>query len=121
MLLDKAGLPAATIDLETVLEIADTIDPRTLPAEVDRAAAIALTFPVFRNGRAFSQAAVLRKLMGYRGILIARGAVLVDQVRLMREAGFDLFEVADGGAADAIAAMLARPDPARWRDTAVAS
>jgi uncharacterized protein (DUF934 family) len=118
MLLDSTGAAAPLIGSE-VLEIADTVDPRTLVDAVAGATAIGLSFPVYRNGRAFSQAAVLRKLMGYRGLLVATGAVLVDQVRLMREAGFDRFEVDDARAA-AIAAMLARPDPARWRDTAAA-
>ena len=118
MLLDDTGAQAAAIEAE-VVEIADTVDPRSLADAVASAGVIALSFPVYRNGRAFSQAAVLRKLMGYRGLLVARGAVLVDQVRLMREAGFDRFEV-DDSRAEAIAAMLARPDPARWRDMAPA-
>jgi uncharacterized protein (DUF934 family) len=118
MLLDSAGAEATPITAG-VLEIEDSVDPRSLADAVAAASVIALSFPVYRNGRAFSQAAVLRKLMGFRGLMVARGAVLVDQVRLMREAGFDRFDI-DDSHAEAIASMLARPDPARWRDTAAA-
>jgi uncharacterized protein (DUF934 family) len=118
MLLDDRGATVEPIS-GAVLEIEDTVDPRSLAEAVASAQVIALSFPVYRNGRAFSQAAVLRKLMGYTGLLVARGAVLVDQVRLMREAGFNRFDV-DDTRAEAIAVMLTRPDPARWRDTAVA-
>jgi uncharacterized protein (DUF934 family) len=116
MLLDETGVEAAPLTLE-VLAIGDTTDPRSLAAEIASAGAVALIFPAFRNGRAYSQAAVLRKMMGFKGLLIARGDILVDQVRLMREAGFNRFDVDDPARAAAVAAMLARPDPARWRQT----
>ncbi len=58
-----------------------------------RLAAVALVFPTFRDGRAYSQARLLRERYGYRGELRATGQVLRDQFVFMLRAGFDSFEV----------------------------
>jgi len=60
---------------------------------LDRLAAVALVFPTFRDGRAYSQARLLRERYGYRGELRATGQVLRDQFVFMLRAGFDSFEV----------------------------
>jgi uncharacterized protein (DUF934 family) len=68
---------------------------------LDRLAVVALVFPNFRDGRAYSQARLLRERLGYRGELRATGQVLRDQFVFMLRAGFDAFEVkkpADAGA-----------------------
>jgi uncharacterized protein (DUF934 family) len=57
---------------------------------------VALTFPKFADGRAFSSAAVLRQHYGFKGEIRAVGEVLVDQYPFMRRVGFDAFEVAPG-------------------------
>ena len=74
-----------------VLQPAD--DVLALAPILDRVAIIALTFPAFSDGRAFSQAALLRQRLGYSGELRAVGTVLLDQVPLMLRTGFDSFEV----------------------------
>lgn len=56
-------------------------------------AAVALVFPNFRDGRAYSQARLLRERYAYRGELRATGQVLRDQFVFMLRAGFDAFEV----------------------------
>jgi uncharacterized protein (DUF934 family) len=56
-------------------------------------AAVALVFPSFRDGRAYSQARLLRERFSYRGELRATGQVLRDQFVFMLRAGFDTFEV----------------------------
>ena len=56
-------------------------------------ALIALEFPSFRDGRAFTQARLLRERYGYRGELRAVGDVLRDQLFFMRRCGFDAFEL----------------------------
>ena len=56
-------------------------------------ATVALVFPSFRDGRAYSQARLLRERYGYRGDLRATGQVLRDQFVFMLRAGFDSFEV----------------------------
>jgi uncharacterized protein (DUF934 family) len=60
---------------------------------LDRLAAVALVFPSFRDGRAYSQARLLRERFAYRGELRATGQVLRDQFVFMLRAGFDAFEV----------------------------
>jgi uncharacterized protein (DUF934 family) len=56
---------------------------------LDRLAAVALVFPSFRDGRAYSQARLLRSRYRYKGEVRATGEVLVDMVQLMARTGFD--------------------------------
>src|SRR5437763_1480937 len=60
---------------------------------LDRLAVVALVFPSFRDGRAYSQARLLRERFLYCGELRATGQVLRDQFVFMLRAGFDAFEV----------------------------
>ena len=60
---------------------------------LDSVALVALHFPTFRDGRAYSQARLLRERYNFRGELRATGDVLRDQYLFMRRAGFDAFEV----------------------------
>jgi uncharacterized protein (DUF934 family) len=60
---------------------------------LDRLAVIGLVFPTFRDGRAYSQARLLRERHGFKGELRATGQVLRDQFMFMLRAGFDAFEV----------------------------
>src|SRR4051812_3836510 len=75
---------------------------------LDRLAAVALVFPTFRDGRAYSQARLLRERHGYRGELRATGQVLRDQFLFMLRAGFDAFEVKKPSDAEAFAATVNR-------------
>jgi uncharacterized protein (DUF934 family) len=69
-----------------VLTISNDADPRDLPlAGVSR---IDLHFPKFTDGRAYSQAFLLRRRIGFAGELRATGDVLVDQVVQMQRCGF---------------------------------
>jgi uncharacterized protein (DUF934 family) len=56
---------------------------------------IALDFPKFADGRAFSLAQLLRERFGYKGELRAIGEVLLDELALMLRCGFDSFEIAN--------------------------
>jgi len=56
---------------------------------------IAVNFPSFADGRAFSQARVLRSQYGYKGEIRATGGVLRDQLQFMQRCGIDAFEVPD--------------------------
>ena len=60
---------------------------------LDRIALVALVFPNFRDGRAYSQARLLRERYRFRGELRATGQVLRDQFLFLLRAGFDSFEV----------------------------
>jgi uncharacterized protein (DUF934 family) len=50
---------------------------------------IDLHFPKFTDGRAFSQALLLRRRVGFKGEIRATGDVLVDQLVQMQRSGFD--------------------------------
>ena len=67
---------------------------------------IALEFPVFRDGRAFTQGRLLRERHGFKGEIRATGDVLRDQFLFMVRAGFDAFEVKKASDADAFAKVL---------------
>ncbi|NGX94504.1 MAG: DUF934 domain-containing protein [Candidatus Afipia apatlaquensis] len=73
-----------------------------------RLAAVALVFPVFRDGRAYTQARLLRERYQFRGELRATGQVLRDQFVFMLRAGFDAFEVKKQSDADAFAIVAKR-------------
>jgi uncharacterized protein (DUF934 family) len=75
---------------------------------LDRLAAVALVFPSFRDGRAYSQARLLRERFQYRGELRATGQVLRDQFVFMLRAGFDAFEVKKQSDAEAFALTVKR-------------
>lgn len=61
---------------------------------------IALDFPSFRDGRAYSQAYLLRTRFGWQGELRAIGDVLRDQLSHMRQCGFDSFAVREDKSAE---------------------
>jgi uncharacterized protein (DUF934 family) len=69
---------------------------------------IALVFPKFRDGRAYSQARLLRERYGYQGELRATGDVLRDQFQFLVRAGFDSFEVKKAADAEVFAKAAAR-------------
>jgi phosphoadenosine phosphosulfate reductase len=64
-----------------------------IAADLAHFSLIALDFPKFSDGRAFSSARLLRDKYGYTGELRAVGNVLADQIPFMRRVGFDAFEV----------------------------
>ena len=75
---------------------------------LDRLAAVALVFPSFRDGRAYSQARLLRERHGFAGELRATGQVLRDQFVFMLRAGFNAFEVKKESDAEAFASTARR-------------
>jgi uncharacterized protein (DUF934 family) len=64
-----------------------------LAPHLEHLALVALEFPKFRDGRAYSQARQLRERYGFRGELRATGQVLRDQFVFLLRAGFDALEV----------------------------
>ena len=72
---------------QRVIEIQNHVDPRTVDlVGVDR---IDLHFPKFTDGRAYSQAFLLRRRLGFKGEIRATGDVLIDQLVQMQRSGFD--------------------------------
>jgi uncharacterized protein (DUF934 family) len=75
---------------------------------LSKLAVVALVFPAFKDGRAYSQARILRERLKFRGELRATGQVLRDQFLFMQRAGFDTFEVKKDADAKAFADSLKR-------------
>jgi uncharacterized protein (DUF934 family) len=71
-----------------------------LAYDLPRIAVVALVFPKFRDGRAYSTAMVLRTRLRFRGELRAVGDVLLEQAPFMIRCGFDAFAPADGTSAE---------------------
>lgn len=72
---------------QNVLQLANDVDPATLA--LDGVERIDLQFPKFTDGRAYSQAFLLRRRLGFQGELRATGDVLIDQLVQMQRSGFD--------------------------------
>jgi uncharacterized protein (DUF934 family) len=81
--------------------------PDLVAADLAHFALVALEFPKFRDGRAYSYARLLRERYGFKGELRAVGDVLLEQLFFMLRTGFDAFE-------------LSSADPERDYQTAVA-
>ncbi len=79
----------------------DVLDP--LKNHMGRLKLIALQFPKYTDGRAYSQARLLRSRLGYRGELRATGDVLRDQLPFLLRCGFDSFESNQAGFGPALA------------------
>ena len=77
-----------------------------LAGQLDAVAIIALDFPVFSDGRNYSNARILRERLGYTGGIRAVGDVLRDQIFLMRRCGFDSFALRPDRSAAAAASAL---------------
>jgi uncharacterized protein (DUF934 family) len=101
----RAELSGRT-DLGVWLDSAE--DPAAIAADLNEFAVVALNFPKFTDGRAYSSAALLRTRYGFQGELRAIGEVLRDQLFFMQRCGFDAFALKAGKYDDAqFAAALA--------------
>lgn len=69
--------------------VPNTADIEAIYAEVRDRPLLALQFPTFTDGRALSQAVVLRKRLGFRKELRAVGDVIQDLVFWLGRCGFD--------------------------------
>ncbi|MFD2756418.1 DUF934 domain-containing protein [Comamonas terrae] len=124
------AVPASDADLKT-LQIANDAELSEIAASgalqgVER---IELSFPKFTDGRAFSQAVLLRRRYGFTGDIRATGDVLIDQLVQMARSGFTSAVLAEGVNAEAAERQFARyhgfyqgdalqPRPLFARDTA---
>jgi uncharacterized protein (DUF934 family) len=68
-------------------------DANPLESDLNGITRIDLHFPKFTDGRAFTQAVMLRKRAGFKGEIRATGDVLVDQLQQMARSGFDVAEL----------------------------
>lgn len=77
------ALPEGTLTLDNTADVIGRAD------EVRRHAAVALQFPSWTDGRAYSQAVLLRGRLRYAGRIVATGEVMADMLPLLRRCGFD--------------------------------
>jgi uncharacterized protein (DUF934 family) len=87
----------------TVLQLRNDADPLAIEACLDDVERIDLDFPKFTDGRAFSQAYLLRRRHGFKGDIRATGDVLIDQLVQMQRTGFSSAVLKEG--VDATAAQ----------------
>jgi uncharacterized protein (DUF934 family) len=81
-------------------------DPEAIAGDLHRFALVAVNFPKFADGRAYSIARLLRERCGYRGELRAIGEVLHDHLHFMKQCGFDAFLLReDQDAREALSAL----------------
>ncbi|KNZ30878.1 MAG: hypothetical protein AD742_20365 [Methylibium sp. NZG] len=71
------------------LKLANDADVEDLAADLPRIALVVLHFPKWTDGRAYSQARLLRSRYRFTGEVRATGEVLVDMVPLLARTGFD--------------------------------
>ena len=87
------------------IKIANSDDPRDISlAGVE---SIELDFPKFTDGRAFSQAFLLSRRLGFKGEIVATGDVLIDQLAQMQRSGFTVAVLRDDQALGVAERVLA--------------
>ena len=85
-------------DASKRLKIANSDDPRDV--SLTSVETIELDFPKFTDGRAFSQAFLLSRRLGFKGEIVATGDVLIDQLAQMQRSGFTTAVLRDDQALD---------------------
>ena len=78
---------------EGALLLANTEDVLKQAAHIHAHGAVVLDFPKWTDGRAYSQAVLLRGRLKYRGEIRAAGEVLVDMLPLLQRCGFDAVQL----------------------------
>ena len=82
-----SALPADALVLD------NTTDVATQAEAVAGRSAVVLNFPKWTDGRAYSQATLLRSRLKFQGELIAAGDVLVDMLPLLQRCGFSAVQL----------------------------
>lgn len=80
----------------TVLQLPNDADPLAIEVCLDDVERIDLDFPKFTDGRAYSQAFLLRRRLGFKGDIRATGDVLIDQLVQMQRTGFSSAVLKEG-------------------------
>lgn len=83
----EGALATGTNDAK-IVQLANDADAMAVP--LDGVERIDLHFPKFTDGRAYSQAFLLRRRRGFTGEIRATGDVLIDQLVQMERTGFDV-------------------------------
>lgn len=88
---EKAALLQRNAPVGVWLEGSD--DPEELACDLPSLPLIAIHIPLFRDGRAYSLARLLRSRHGFEGDLRAFGDVLMDQLFYLSRVGFNAFVI----------------------------
>ena len=83
-----------SVEGQKIIDLPNDADPLTL--DLVGVARIDLHFPKFSDGRAFSQARLLRQRLKFAGEIRATGDVLIDQLVQMARCGFDVAVLREG-------------------------
>jgi uncharacterized protein (DUF934 family) len=83
-------------ELPVGITLANTVEVEELAEDLPRFALVALQFPKWIDGRAYSQARTLRARLRYAGEVRASGDVVVDMLPLLHRTGFDAVQLRDG-------------------------
>ena len=88
----------ASVEAENTLQIANDADLAEIAASgaLEGVARVDLQFPKFTDGRAYSQALLLRRRFMFAGDIRATGDVLIDQLVHMHRSGFSSAVLAPG-------------------------
>ncbi|MEX8496498.1 DUF934 domain-containing protein [Leptothrix ochracea] len=81
------------LDVHVGLSLTNTTEVLDLADDIHRIAMIALHFPKWMDGRAYSQAYLLRTRLGYQGELRATGEVLIDMLPMLHRTGFNAVQL----------------------------
>lgn len=91
---DRETLLARNAPIGVKLQSSES--PEQIGDDVHRLSVVAIDFPVFRDGRGFSWARLLRTRMAYKGQVRATGTYLYDQINYQKRVGFDAWDVPEG-------------------------
>jgi uncharacterized protein (DUF934 family) len=88
------------------LTLTNTAEVEELASDLPRIDLVVLQFPKWIDGRAYSQARVLRARLRYAGEVRATGDVVVDMLPLLQRTGFDAVQLRDGQSEDSARRQL---------------
>ena len=88
-------LPSGLLLIDNTDDVSQRVDA------VKATRAIALRFPKWTDGRAYSQARLLRSRLRFEGELWATGDVVVDMLPLLQRSGFSAAQLREGQSYDA--------------------
>jgi uncharacterized protein (DUF934 family) len=83
-------------DVPAGVLLPNTADAEELRPDLPRLALVALEFPKWTDGRAYSQARVLRARLRYAGEIRATGDVVVDMMTQLQRTGVDAVVLREG-------------------------
>jgi uncharacterized protein (DUF934 family) len=82
-----AALPAHALQLDNTVDVLARAD------DIAAVSTVVLQFPKWTDGRAYSQAVLLRGRLRFEGEIIAVGEVLADMLPLLRRCGVDAVQM----------------------------